>query len=398
MLSYFILFVGRKGRAMKKKIAAVTILFLLAGLTACNNQKNGSGSELPSGAVSGYLTGNAAQYVTFGNYDGLKVEKSIYPVTDEDVDAEIDSRLDTDTTFASTAEGAQTGDQVNIDATIVNGETESTLCSDYELLLGNWEFGDVFDENLEGHRAGETLTFSITYDETAPTQEWTGRTICFRVRINDVKAPRYQELDDSYLKKLGYDSEDDYREAVRTELEDISNLNSEDSMYTDLFEQAYAGASFDGYPDDLYRKAQKYVQAGYDTLSEEYGTEADADDMQADILSYINRWLFISAYCEEKNLILTEDYLETYEEREVNAYNYGSVDEYENYTGKDTIVQDAYVYMIGKDLSENAKISEVTYDYTDEFLGVLSDDELETDAVLSTGDDVIYVDIEPDTE
>lgn len=54
--------------------------------------------------------------------------------------------------------------------------------------------------------------------------------------------------------------------------------------------------------------------------------------------------------------------------------------------------------MIGKDLSENAKISEVTYDYTDEFLGVLSDDELETDAVLSTGDDVIYVDIEPDTE
>ena len=120
--------------------------------------------------------------------------------------------------------------------------------------------------------------------------------------------------------------------------------------------------------------------------------------MQADILSYVNRWLFISAYCEEKNLILTEDYLETYEEREVNAYNYGSVDEYENYTGKDTIVQDAYVYMIGKDLSENAKISEVTYDYTDEFLGVLSDDELETDAVLSTGDDVIYVDIEPDTE
>ena len=83
---------------MKKKVATAAIAAMtMTFLAGCSSR------------------GTYAKYLTLGEYKGLNVTKVKTEVTDDDVEAEIESALDENAEYTDVDRAAKDGDQVNID-------------------------------------------------------------------------------------------------------------------------------------------------------------------------------------------------------------------------------------------------------------------------------------------
>ena len=109
---------------------------------------------------------DVAKCVTLGEYKGIKVEKTIESVTDEDVENEIQTALANYPVEVS-GRSAQEGDTVNIDyvGKIDGEEFEGGSDQGADLRLGSGQFIDGFEDGLIGASKGETRTLNLTFPE-----------------------------------------------------------------------------------------------------------------------------------------------------------------------------------------------------------------------------------------
>ena len=181
---------------MKKRYVLLLCAFALsASLFGCGNSKDSSESaqtEQSSPAqdddgtvITGYLVDNADKYVTLGTYKGLEVEQPVYTASDEDVSMEIENTLYEYSTAAEVDRAAQSGDTLTVDLTAtIEGESKPNLSeTDYILELGYEEFGSDFDEKLTGSKTGDTLEFSCSYQDDTWYDDWTDKTVHFKVTV-----------------------------------------------------------------------------------------------------------------------------------------------------------------------------------------------------------------------
>ena len=105
---------------MKKKVATAAIAAMtMTFLAGCSSR------------------GTYAKYLTLGEYKGLSVTKVKTEVTDDDVEAEIESALDENAEYTDVDRAAKDGDQVNIDFDgSIDGEAWDSD-TDYDLVIGS---------------------------------------------------------------------------------------------------------------------------------------------------------------------------------------------------------------------------------------------------------------------
>ena len=255
---------------MKKKMFLALGLCLstaLAGLTAQAED------DTEKGGKAYWQVENAADYVTLGEYTGLDVEKTIYQLTDEDVDIELDNVLYEQAELVDAGRGAEIGDVVNMDLTIkVDGEEETV--PDYTIDLGYGELGSDFDTEVNGHSAGETLSFDITYDgeEEDIIEEWIGKTVSFTVKLNSVQVNDVPQFSDEWVKaNSDFDDMDSYREDLREKLTEKSDKQSTYEAASAAIQTAVENSTFDGYPQDLYDIVYDQQVAQYEMMAEMFG-------------------------------------------------------------------------------------------------------------------------------
>ena len=106
---------------MKKKVATAAIAAMtMTFLAGCSSR------------------GTYAKYLTLGEYKGLSVTKVKTEVTDDDVEAEIESALDENAEYTDVDRAAKDGDQVNIDFDgSIDGEAWDSD-TDYDLVIGGF--------------------------------------------------------------------------------------------------------------------------------------------------------------------------------------------------------------------------------------------------------------------
>ena len=112
--------VERNNLTMKKKVATAAIAAMtMTFLAGCSSR------------------GTYAKYLTLGEYKGLSVTKVKTEVTDDDVEAEIESALDENAEYTDVDRAAKDGDQVNIDFDgSIDGEAWDSD-TDYDLVIGS---------------------------------------------------------------------------------------------------------------------------------------------------------------------------------------------------------------------------------------------------------------------
>lgn len=162
--------------------------------------------------------------VVLGDYKGIRVEKKEYPVTDEDVDKELENmRAANARMVAVEGRPAQKGDMVIIDYKGFVGEEqfEGGAAENQALVLGSGHFIEGFEDQLIGAKAGDSVEVKVTFPEDYHAERLAGKEAVFKVDVKEIKEKELPDLDDEFAKDVSeFDTLEDLKKDIRKKLEE----------------------------------------------------------------------------------------------------------------------------------------------------------------------------------
>ena len=185
--------------------------------------------------------------VTLGEYKGIEAVRLTETVSDDEVDEEIKSVQKRNARMLNVERAAEMGDTVDIDFKgFLNGEPfDGGEAEGHSLELGSNSFVPGFEEQLVGMSAGEEKDIDITFPENY-TEELAGKAVVFHVKVNEVSAPEYPELDDEFAKDVSeFDTFDEYRTDVRATLQKKADDRTESAFKDAVIQKAVEAMTAD---------------------------------------------------------------------------------------------------------------------------------------------------------
>ncbi|MEE4338099.1 trigger factor [Erythrobacter sp.] len=180
--------------------------------------------------------------------DGLKLEKLVVPVTDEQVMEAIEGIAGQNKSYkdAAKTKKAAEGDQVVIDFVgKLDGEPfEGGAAEDAPLVLGSGTFIPGFEEQLVGVKTGQEKTITVTFPEEYQAEHLAGKEVTFDITVKAVKVESETKVDEDFAKNLGLDSLDKLKELMRGQLEQQTAGLTRTQMKRALLDQLAAGHDF----------------------------------------------------------------------------------------------------------------------------------------------------------
>ena len=170
---------------------------------------------------------------TLGNYKGLEVEKKTFEMTDERLNQELESLVNSQTKLEEVADAeyqAALGDTVDLafEGFIDGVPFPGGKADSHPLELGSKSFIDTFEDQLVGYKKGQEGEINVKFPEEYHAPEYAGKPATFKVKINAIKKLVKPELNDELAKTLGYESVADLKtklseDVVKRENDRIEN-------------------------------------------------------------------------------------------------------------------------------------------------------------------------------
>ncbi|MBP5750080.1 MAG: FKBP-type peptidyl-prolyl cis-trans isomerase, partial [Firmicutes bacterium] len=226
----------------KKSILALLLaLAMVFGLAACTKDSGNGGSG--SGDVPVYSQGigedgffegvTAKDHVTLGQYEGIEVPASEVAVTQEEIENEIKTLLNSHIeTKEVSGRAAQLGDVVNIDYEgYMDGEQfEGGTGNNPSLELGSGSFIDGFEDGIVGHEVGDNFDLELHFPDPYPNNtELSGKAVTFIVTLNSISEEVVPPLTDAFVTM--YLQEDHGWKTVAEMRSGIEEQLKEDKLY-----------------------------------------------------------------------------------------------------------------------------------------------------------------------
>lgn len=177
--------------------------------------------------------------VTLGEYKGIKIEKKVDTVTDEQIDQELARAAERVARFEATEEAAAMGDRAIIDFTgYMDGEAfEGGAGTDHALDLGAGQFIPGFEEQVVGMKAGETKEIEVSFPEDYWNADFKGKPAKFSVTVKEVQKKELPEMDDEFAKDVSsFETLAEYREDIRHRLTDAAERRAQADYENALIE------------------------------------------------------------------------------------------------------------------------------------------------------------------
>ncbi len=187
--------------------------------------------------------------VKLGTYKGVEIEKVEYNVTDEDVNADIESMREKNSRMITVEDrAAENGDITTIDyegfvddVAFAGGKGEN-----HELTLGSGAFIPGFEEQIIGKNIGENFDVNVTFPEEYHAEELKGKAAVFKVALKGIKVKELPELDDEFAKDVSeFDTLEALKADVRAKLEKNAADRAKAEIENRALEAACEGAEID---------------------------------------------------------------------------------------------------------------------------------------------------------
>ena len=187
-----------------------------------------------------------------GEYKGVEVGKRDPQVDDEAIGAEIDRLRERSARLDTVERAAGTGDFVVMDykGTLDGEAFAGGEGRDQMVELGSGRLVPGFEDQLEGAKAGEERTVTVTFPDDYGADELAGREAAFAVTVKEIKAKELPELDDDLAAEAGFDTLDELREDIRTRLSEAETARIEAEFREAALDSAVKNAKVD-VPDAL---------------------------------------------------------------------------------------------------------------------------------------------------
>ncbi len=203
--------------------------------------------------------------VKLGEYKNLEAEKVVEPVTDEDVDKQIESMRAHHANLIDAAEGDAIvdGDFITLDYTgTIDGEKfAGGEAKDAPLDIGSHKFIGDFEEQLIGAKVGEERTVNVTFPEDYHAKNLAGKDAEFACKINSIKHKELPELNDEFVKKIStFQTLDEYKANIRKNMEAAAERRAVEAQQEAVIDKAVANMTVDLPPIMIDNRVEQMIK------------------------------------------------------------------------------------------------------------------------------------------
>jgi trigger factor len=229
--------------------------------------------------------------VKFKNYKGLKFKKTLFEVTDTEVETSIQNHLKPFGTFEIYREGheVQLGDHLVMDFQgHLDGEPlENGEARDYPVLVGEKKMIAGFEDLLIGHKVGEEFEVKVTLPVDwnkklrrvsmpipGVTEKEADDLATFYVRIKEIKKQNLPELTDTFVQQQGEESVEAFRRKVKSGIQGMKEQAEEIRIKQDIFNYLVKEHEVDP-PESLVKQELKFMIEGMKFQIEQSGMKLE---------------------------------------------------------------------------------------------------------------------------
>jgi len=221
-----------------------------------------------------------SKYVKVGNYKGLEYASQKASVTDEEVDAEIQRRLQKAAKTENSKTGkVENGDTINISfvGKIDGKEFEGGSSESTDITVGTTQMIDGFVEGLIGKNVGESVTLNLKFPDDYGKTDLQGKAVEFKVTINSKKKISVPKLNASFVKKNSkYKTVKEYKEGVKKELLNQKQKSIDSTVKQELWSRIINKSKAKKYPEKELNEAMSQankLEESYKAQAQNYGME-----------------------------------------------------------------------------------------------------------------------------
>lgn len=292
------------------------------------------------------------------DYKGIEVEKVVNPVTDEDINKQLDALREKNVTVETVDDrAAENGDDVVIDFEGFKDDVafEGGKAEDFTLSLGSGQFIPGFEDQIVGHNAGEDFDINVTFPDEYQVKELAGAPAVFKIKLKSISKKVMPELDDDMVKdSTEFDTVDEYKADVKKKLEEANEKHADSEVEAKIFDNVIENMTaeipqvmFDNRVNEMISELEQrlapqgisldlymqYTGQTIDTVKKAYAEQAEKQ---------VKLRLALEKIAKLENIEVTEDELKAEFDKLAEAYKL-DVDQIKQFIHDDDLKKDIAV-------------------------------------------------------
>ena len=182
--------------------------------------------------------------VSVKDYKGIKVEKEVKAVTEEDVNTEIDAVRSRNSRVVDVeGRAVENGDiaVIDFDGYVDGVAFEGGKSENYNLTIGSGSFIPGFEEQIIGHNVGDNFDVNVTFPAEYHAAELAGKKAVFKIVLHAIKFNELPALDDEFAKDVSeFDTLDEYKADVKAKIEARNEKEAENAVEAQIIDALIA--------------------------------------------------------------------------------------------------------------------------------------------------------------
>ena len=271
--------------------------------------------------------------IKLDKYKGIETTRTVRPINDSDIDKTIENLRDASASLQPVEDrGAELGDTVTINARgnfVETPEEEPIKVDDVEVVLGGQGVQQEFTDNLLGVHPEEKKSFVVEYAEDFSSAGLAGKKVEYEVEVTAVRRKELPEVDDEWVKSLGYDFDvDTLKTKIREDLEMRLKLDADRRMRDDVIGQLIAAHPFEVPETLIEQQTQSRLQTvvremigqGFDPRNPNMDWEAARAELKGQAENDVRASMLLDQIAEAENITVSNEEVEA----EIDAIATGS--------------------------------------------------------------------------
>ena len=260
--------------------------------------------------------------VTLGEYKGVTVEKAETTVSAKEVNEKLAAELEKNARVVEVDREIKKDDIANIDfvGSVDGVEFEGGKGEDYPLTIGSGTFIPGFEDQLIGHKAGETVDVKVTFPENYGAKDLAGKEALFVTTIKTVKEKQVPAADDEFASEVSeFDTLDEYKKDLKKTLKEEKEKAATTTNERNVIAKVVENASVE-IPAPMLEAQLDNMLYDYQTRLAQQGIPMDQylkitgqtveqikDQMKESAEKNLKTSLVIEAIMEKENITVAEE-------------------------------------------------------------------------------------------
>ncbi len=203
-----------------------------------------------------------------GEYKGIEATRDAVVVSDEAVDAEINTVRERNARETEVTDRAvENGDEITFDFDgYVDGVAfDGGKAENYNLKVGSGSFIPGFEEQIVGKAIGENFDVNVTFPAEYHAAELANKEAVFKCVVHAIKVRELPELDDEFVKDVSeFDTVDEYRADVKAKLQEKADKEEDAKVDGQLMDKLVDTLEVD-VPEAMFETEVDAMMRDYET-------------------------------------------------------------------------------------------------------------------------------------